>query len=542
MHRKARLPLLMLFACLAIRSASATTYYIASNGSDSSNGTSKSTPWAHLPGMATWTGSHTPIGGDTFILRGCDHWGNSNFPIAWIWSGSGSSPIVVDRDTSWFNPASCSTWNRAVFDAQSSAVGGTECSGSNQNKFIRFLSAQYVTFNWIELTGYYWNGNAGGACYGYTGIFAEANNSDYIIWSNSYIHNWSVGSASAGDSDHAWWIPNTGTTCPHCLFTNSVVDNSDSSACGANGTLGRCGAGWEWSTTNSVFYWMVNALKPTSGGTFCNNNLYGINDGFDGGLTHPNIIEAVSWPGSGYTYYVCNNYIHNNTVGELQFGNPGDTTYIWNNVDVINTNGRTWAFPQHGGSTAANLYFWNNTSYTGSTAGILTCNSCSTGGALRWNTVDIENNHIITTSTSGGGPIPGMINCSDCSGSNSFPASTRTVSPTDNIVMTPTTATSEGYTNSEAYIYSPPASCTPSTCSTLGVGANLASLWPSGFPTSDTTYACVEQTINTVVQSVCNQRVAVGRATSGPWDVGAYDPASSSGAPAAPTGLTAAVH
>ena len=68
--------------------ASATTYYVAANGSDSNNGTSKSTPWAHLPGMATWTGSQNPTAGDTFILRGCDTWNNANFPIKWSWSGS----------------------------------------------------------------------------------------------------------------------------------------------------------------------------------------------------------------------------------------------------------------------------------------------------------------------------------------------------------------------------------------------------------------------------------------------------------------------
>ncbi len=84
-------------------SSSATTYYIAANGSDSNSGTSKTTPWAHLPGMATWSGSHVPTAGDTFIFRGCDVWTNSNFPIQWNWSGSSSDPIIIDQDTTWFN-------------------------------------------------------------------------------------------------------------------------------------------------------------------------------------------------------------------------------------------------------------------------------------------------------------------------------------------------------------------------------------------------------------------------------------------------------
>src|SRR5437660_1067347 len=115
MRPTVRLPLLTLLVLAVISSASATTYYIAANGSDSNNGTSKTTPWAHLPGMATWTGGHAPTAGDTFILRGCDVWGNANFPIMWTWSGSSSSPIVIDRDTAWYNTGNCpSGWNRAV--------------------------------------------------------------------------------------------------------------------------------------------------------------------------------------------------------------------------------------------------------------------------------------------------------------------------------------------------------------------------------------------------------------------------------------------
>ncbi len=49
--------LALLATFFAAGSAFATTYYIAANGSDSNNGTSKTTPWLHAPGMPSCTGT-----------------------------------------------------------------------------------------------------------------------------------------------------------------------------------------------------------------------------------------------------------------------------------------------------------------------------------------------------------------------------------------------------------------------------------------------------------------------------------------------------
>ena len=43
--------LALLVTLFSARSVSATTYYVATSGSDPTNGISESTPWAHLPGM-----------------------------------------------------------------------------------------------------------------------------------------------------------------------------------------------------------------------------------------------------------------------------------------------------------------------------------------------------------------------------------------------------------------------------------------------------------------------------------------------------------
>ena len=148
----------ILFFLLIASGVSAATYYVSTSGSDSNSGTSESSPWAHLPGMATWTGNYSPVAGDSFILRGCDVWTNSSFPITWKWSGASGNPITVGVDQTWYNTTNCpSSWNRPVFNAGGTAIQPPECSGGNSNKFLVFNSATYVTFNSIELTGLYWN-------------------------------------------------------------------------------------------------------------------------------------------------------------------------------------------------------------------------------------------------------------------------------------------------------------------------------------------------------------------------------------------------
>jgi hypothetical protein len=521
--------LFALILTLAISStAFAGTFYIAANGSDSNNG-SQTSPWAHLPGMATWTGNYRPTAGDTLILRGCDVWGNSNFPITWTWSGSNGNPITIDRSTTWYNTANCpSGWNRAVFNAGSAVMGGAECSGDNNNKFFQLNSVNFVTFNWLELTGYYWNTNAGGSCGSQTGTIVDANNSDSITLSSWFVHKWSHG-PSAGDSDHFFDIVNGGTMCPNCLITGMVLENDDGS--------GDCGAGVQWSTTNSVIRNMVNGIKPKTQGNFGSLNISDIHHGFDS--THENIIEPVGGNGSGI-YYFHDIYVHDNASGELQFGNQGETYYIWNNVNVQGANTRNWAFPQQPGNGPKALYFWNNTivsASSGGGAGILTCNPCN---PATWQTIDIENNYVITPF--GGNFNGGLIECSDCGSNQPFPSSgTRTVA--NNLVITPTNASNQGYTDSSTYVYSPQnnnCSGISANCP-IGAGVNLSSSWPSGYTYNDTTYACVQQTVSGVIESVCNQRTTVPRPGSGAWDVGAYEFSANSSAPNPPTGLNVVI-
>src|SRR5665213_1194688 len=151
------------------------TYYVSSSlGSDANTSTqsqSKTTPWAHLPGMATCASacaSYTPVAGDQFILYGGDTWTNSNFPIMWTWSGSTGNVIYIGVDKTWHSGGS---WVQPIFTA-----GATLINTGTENVFLAMNSAStYVTVDNIEMTGFYWTG---AGAFGHLG-YIDIRTSDY---------------------------------------------------------------------------------------------------------------------------------------------------------------------------------------------------------------------------------------------------------------------------------------------------------------------------------------------------------------------------
>jgi hypothetical protein len=143
--------LALLVTFFGAKTVSASTYYVAANGSDSNNGTAKTTPWQHAPGMPNCSAtcaSTTPRAGDSIILRGGDTWTSSSFPWNWKWSGSSSSPIQVGGlDQTWFAGA---IWTRPILTG-----GGTYPNrGSSQVFFLALEDVSYVNVSWIEFTGF----------------------------------------------------------------------------------------------------------------------------------------------------------------------------------------------------------------------------------------------------------------------------------------------------------------------------------------------------------------------------------------------------
>jgi hypothetical protein len=532
-------PALLAALFLAPAISFASTYYVSiSTGSDSNTSTqaqSKSTPWAHLPGMPTATGtaagSYSAVAGDVFILMGCDVWyntpGTSNFPLQLSNGGSSGNPVTITVDKTWYNTTNCpSGWNRPVFDGHTSAssstptqIGGTTsgCISSYGNYFVHF-TASYITLDSIELRNLYYANDAENTCYGGNGLF-HVSSADYITVSNSYEHDWSMGTYAAGsvsDADEFVLIDGS-PTCPHCLLTYNVANNCASTT--GSGTQPG-GALSFVNVTYSIFKCMSNAYKPTYAGEFGWNEITMIGDSPDPTL-HPNCIESINAIGNGGIYLIHDNVVHDNYVCEgLQVGNPGETDYVWNNLWYNNTSSGANGPQVPQSETPVAMYFFNNTVVDWMGGCIR-----DAGHGYSWSGAFYSVNNF-------------CINSSGIISSSANPtASTLLTIP--NLGITDSAAATAGYTNAQNFVYSPASATSP----TVGIGLNPTSsswFWPAAASINDTTDACIQQTtITGVVQSVCPVRTAQTRPATAAWDVGAYQfPSATTGTPAPPTGLT----
>ncbi len=497
---------LALLVTFLAANASATTYYVSTSGADSNNGTSKTTPWAHLPGMPSATGtaaSHSSVAGDTFILRGCDVWYNSgNFPLVLSHGGASGNPVTITVDQTWYDTTACpSAWNRPVFDGHTSSgsstptqIGGSlsGCLGGNGNFFVTFQGS-YITLDWVELRNLYYANDAEGSCYDNNGWF-HVSNADFVTVSNSYEHDWKMGTYNANsvnDADELVAIDGS-PACPHCLLTHNVGNNCASTS--GSGTQPG-GALSFVNVTYSIFKCFSNAYKPTQAGEFGWNEIT-LNGESPDPTIHANCIETLEAQGNGGVYHIHDNRVHDNyDCEEMQIGNPGETDYVWNNIFYSPGPGANGPeVPQS--ETPVAIYVLNNTFVDSSDC----INDAAHG--YSWSKAFYSQNNL----------------CINSSGSNSSGSpSASPVVISNNIGLTDSQATSDGYTKTEATPFSPTSSSSPS----VGVGANLASVWPAGYAMQDASMFCTQQTVNTVVQSVCTG-TSNTRPAAGAWDVGAY--------------------
>jgi hypothetical protein len=479
--------------------ASATTYYIDIAGNDANSGTSKTTPWMHVPGMQGCTGvcaSASPNAGDRFILKGGATWPNSTFPIQWSWSGTNGNNIYIGVDQTWFTGGS---WTRPIFDA-----GGTPISGT-YDMFIHALSQSNVTWDNIEMKGLNWQktyGYASMAC----GVFAGGTN---VLLSNWYVHGWShTGGATTDEFDCVIGD----TNAPYMsgsLIDHMVFDGFDSTNGGDSG-----GATYSWpQVTNSIIANCTNGILLTGHGDVGNNLIYNINQDFDT-TVHENAIESNESDG---TTYIHDNVIHNVNYGEASFlgGNsPSQIIYSWNNVYFNLDNANPIHIEDRNSSWTG--YFFNNTIVP--KAGLPCFLQVGSSAAA---TIVLENT-----------------NCISSGGLDNF---TSPISATrnTNLLQTLAVVLGLGGTSTETYAYS----LTSIAGSILSPGTNASSVWPSGFSTNDTSYACTETAGSGGKVSTCPSRTVNSRTSTGAWDVGAYSYSGTTvSKPAAPTGLTAIVN
>ena len=510
---------------LTIGTASATTYYIAANGSDSNSGQSKTSPWLHAPGMTGCSGtcaSATPQAGDQFIFRGGDMWHASGspggLPWSWSWSGSSGNPIYIGVDQNWFTGSS---WARPVFNMDNPLSTSRPSSCVHDDSSLVTLdthSDTYLTVDNFEFTGKCWGGAAAGA------YLYAAGNGDKL--SNNYFHGWTYATSSSDDS-HAMihgGLPNG----QYMLCTQNVFDGSDSSL----GTTGGQASGFAiYNTCSEISF---NVFRHVSNGMI--NEANNVHDNFleylyePQGSQHGNIFETNGGVSATGAFYFYNNIMrHTNEGVGVWAETVNNPFYIFNNVswhyrensDGTNGSDGTNCFmvTVNSGSSAADAYFYNNT--LDSPCDTRTLGQTETGTPQSVYPVrHFQNSHYIgysggiSSTYSGSGTVDDL-------GSEVF--------------QSESAANGQGYTTSDNY------APTSTSGATVGAGANNANFC-KGMPNSTAAAACqagLQGVTYDAVNHVANVGTLVQRSSA--WDAGAYEFGSSQAPPAPPTGLAAVV-
>jgi hypothetical protein len=500
------------------------TYYISkSAGSDSNSSTqaqSKSTPWAHLPGMpscASDCASYTPVAGDQFILKGGDTWTASDLGINWQWSATSSSQIYVGVDQTWY---SGSAWTRPVW-----SCGGTACSytGNGNAFFTMDSSVQYLTVDNIEVTGLYQS------TAGYPSYFAIYGS--YNTFEHIYAHGWSHASAASGAQDNSA-VFSSSTCCGGGLGNvvhDVVIDGSDTA-----GDSMVCFFSGVSTVYNSICRDVTNGFEGA--GDNIHDNWFGpINLCFVTGGCHQNNLFQFGPITNGDTELIYNNLIAGTTasggITKLWLsGNDSNTStgYAFNNVIYDNASGNMVNLAGHDAVNYGAWYLFNNTVECGTDSspgtGTGACGNDSGGTSGMTFVLYAINNHFIKGDTT----APLTCTYSDCT----F---------TTQLTQTLTAANSQGYTSTETYAFSPASA----NGSTVGAGTNEQSICAAiaslnsaaGTACQKTTgYACTYNTSNHTVS--CPNDTELTRPISPTaWDIGAYQFSSLQ----PPTGLDAVV-
>ncbi|MGB8832577.1 MAG: hypothetical protein WCC95_10540 [Candidatus Sulfotelmatobacter sp.] len=531
-------------------SASATTYYIAANGSDTNSGTSKTSPWLHAPGMKTCVntcGSVSPKPGDQFIFRGGDtwHWGNSSAsPYVgsngwnWNWSGSSGSAIYIGVDQTWYSGGS---WARPIFSGDNplstSFVGSCSYDESGL-QFINLTSLKYVTVDNFEWSGKCWKSNST-----YTGVIYDPG-ATYMTFSNNYFHGWTTLSSS-NDSDWAILGGSPCCTATYNQIVGNVFDGSDSSQAAANSAI--CSASFDppspcqsggaiyqdgYDVHGNVFRYLSNFMIITDGHTIHDNLFEYLFTTYDH-ATHSNVVNEVSNIAGSDTYFY-NNVVRHTHVTEDLYITVGNSAYFFNNVfydnmnyiqDVAPSNCIGFGAVSPGGTETA--YVYNNT-FDNSQGGCQINLAGDNAPNYAWNgTALVKNNHLIGYSPQ---TLPSFTYCSSGAHCTFTDAG-------NEIWQTESTANGQGYTSSNNY------APTSSTGATVAAGANLSTQCSIFSANSElcggTSDGATESASAGGETAVFPGITMVPRNSS--WDVGAYEFGSGSSAPAPPTGLAVVV-
>lgn len=298
---------------------------------------------------------------------------------------------------------------------------------------------------------------------------------------NARIHTWSV--TNAGKYDQMGGICGLGPMT-NIVLDHSTVYNDDA----AGNKVSACTFNIDVVTFSTVH----DCVEGLFGGRINHDNLvYNIYKSTDG-TAHENGIQA-----QNENCQVYNNVLHDVFNGTALYivgatGSASGTCNVYNNVvyNSVVTNINLDIDQASSGNLNVNVF--NNTLDSGGAGTVVRITTRST----RWNSVAVRNNHYITDGTTG----------------EDLPAGTYgTLNRSNNLLMSRSAASSQGFTSTN--FYAPQRSTIA-----VGFGVNLTSL---------------------NIAPLNKDRVGVPRsAGSTPWDVSAYQFATTStGPPSPPTGL-----
>ena len=479
-------------------------YYISfSTGSDSNNGTSKTTPWQRHPYMQKFAGKYTHAAGDQFVFKQGDSWPNVCFDMVIQDGGTAGNPDIYTYDPTWGTAAGVLGLAGLTGLFQFTA-GGVAIKGADGfNRFI-YNTNDNVVFYGIEFSGMTWTTDGG--AFGNV-MMIDMQSSANVTVSNCYFHGWTHSGAT---SDALMCVVghdggNAGSRVTGCVF-----DGLNSGGPGISDS--GCATFKPPLQDLNIVRNMSNGLLYGANAVIHDNLVGPIPPSFDT-TNHQNCFESIEPLTAGTT---STNYIYNNVwhdayeVGILtQGGAPGsgvETNYIWNNVAYVGSSANPPIPFQFDSVSTSNskceVHIWNNTVVGG--AGV--CMRTISRGNGNFGVLDIQNNHCI----------------SDVAGPNGIielGVSATTLVNSNNLLQTQAVAAKQGYAATEPFAYSPILGG-----STIGAGLNLLSKAIGLIATlaQDTTYA--------------GSRPTIARPTSGAWDIGAYE-FHASGAPAPPTNV-----
>lgn len=467
-----------------VTATGAPTYYVADNGSDSNNGTSKTTPWQHAPGMKGCTANcaaYTPRAGVQIILKGGDSWdytgANGVVGLPWVWSpngnwnGTSSSQIYIGVDKTWYDGSS---WSRPKLNGDnplSTATTVGSCANPLGSPALD-NKGSYVTFDNLEFLGYCYQDSSSQqnvSIMDYGTTYSKFLDFYYHGWTVTGVHGQNIAMINGATSGPSY--PDTENQIAYSIF-----DGSDSSPQSGTGIYGDC-----YYFDHNYMRDLVNNVCNDAHDVHDNVFEY-FNEDRSNGVDHGNTWET-NTEANGTNYFYDNVIRHiglTSAIGVNLWLDPPSKEYFYNNVmyDVTAAGNNYLDIP-------GPVYLYNNTLERAS--GVISCDRPA--GSFNNLYMNDGSSLFCNAPSNTGGDMDKTVSAASDGGS--------------------------GYT--AANQYAPTAAFHP----TAGAGLNEANLCAS-LPglCNDTTLAVGLGSNGTLTYP---GRTPTTRPTSGAWDVGAYN-------------------